>query len=68
MTDDHEHDDRIIFAPELSKLLGGIPLGTIRYWTHTGTGPRSFKLGRRRAWRYSEVQAWLSAQETAAHA
>lgn len=58
--------DRIIFAPELSQLLGGIPLGTIRYWEYTGAGPRSFKLGRRRAWRMSEVTKWLAAQETAA--
>lgn len=63
-----DRDDRIIFAPELSEVLGGIPLGTIRYWTYTGAGPRSFKLGRRRAWRYSEVQSWLAAQETAADA
>ncbi|GLB90946.1 MULTISPECIES: helix-turn-helix transcriptional regulator [Mycobacterium] len=59
------HDDRIIFSPELSMMLGGVPLGTIRYWTHTGTGPRSFKLGRRRAWRLSEVNRWLAEQETA---
>lgn len=64
----NDHHDPILFAPELSQMLGGIPLGTIRYWTHTGTGPRSFKLGRRRAWRYSEVQSWLSAQETVANA
>nr|WP_139805602.1 helix-turn-helix domain-containing protein [Mycobacterium avium] len=46
-------------------MLGGVPLGTIRYWTHTGSGPRSFKLGRRRAWRLSEVNRWLAEQETA---
>lgn len=48
-------------------MLGGIP-ATLRYWTYTGTGPRSFKLGRRRAYRLSEVRSWLAAQETAAHA
>ena len=63
MTDTDDHDDRIIFAPELSKLLGGVPLATIRYWTYIGNGPRSFKLGRRRAWRLFEVQRWLAAQE-----
>lgn len=57
--------DPIIFAPELSRMLGGIPLGTIRYWNAQGRGPRSFKLGKRRAWRQSVVRAWLEAQESA---
>ncbi|WBP93868.1 DNA-binding protein [Mycolicibacterium neoaurum] len=63
-TTDPDHDP-IIFAPELSDRLGGIPLGTIRYWDYAGTGPKSFKLGRRRAWRLSEVENWLAAQESA---
>lgn len=57
--------DPIIFAPELSKMLGGIPLGTIRYWDSQGRGPRSFKIGKRRAWRQSEVQRWIAVQEQA---
>jgi predicted DNA-binding transcriptional regulator AlpA len=55
--------DPIIFAAELSTILGGIPLGTIRYWDAIGRGPRSFKLGKRRAWRTSEVDRWLAEQE-----
>ena len=55
--------DPIMFAPELSTQLGGIPLGTIRYWDSTGYGPRSFKIGKRRAWRTSEVLRWLAEQE-----
>ena len=58
-----EAPDPIIFAPELSTMLGGIPLGTIRYWDSTGRGPRSFKLGKRRAWRKSECLRWIAAQE-----
>lgn len=57
--------DPIVFAPELSRMLGGIPLGTIRYWDVTGRGPRSFKIGRRRAWRRSEIDQWLANQEAA---
>ena len=56
-------DDPIIFAPELSAMLGGIPLGTIRYWDYMGRGPRSFKLGKRKAWRKSEVLRWIAVQE-----
>lgn len=52
-----------MFAPELSTVLGGIPQGTIRYWDSTGYGPRSFKIGKRRAWRTSEVLRWLAEQE-----
>jgi predicted DNA-binding transcriptional regulator AlpA len=58
-----ELPDPIIFAPQLSTTLGGIPLGTIRYWDSTGYGPRSFKIGKRRAWRTSEVLRWLAEQE-----
>lgn len=60
-----EVPDPIIFAAEVSTLMGGIPLGTIRYWDSQGRGPRSFKLGKRRAWRMSEVQRWIAAQERA---
>jgi len=37
------------------------PTETLRYKRHTGTGPRSFKLGRRVLYRRSDVQAWLDA-------
>lgn len=52
-----------MFAPELSTKLGGVPLGTIRYLDSTGYGPRSFKIGKRRAWRTSEILRWLAEQE-----
>lgn len=64
----NNNHDPILFTPELSEQLGGIPHGTIRYWIHTGTGPRSFKIGRRRAWRLSEVRRWLAEQEAASGA
>lgn len=60
--------DPIIYAPQLSAMLGGVPLATIRFWTYNGTGPRSFKIGRKRAWRQSEVQRWLTEQENKADA
>jgi prophage regulatory protein len=60
-----EVSDPIIFASELSSMLGGIPQGTIRYWDSQGRGPRSFKLGKRRAWRTSEVLRWIATQEQA---
>ena len=36
-----------------------IPIATLRYWRHLGTGPRSFRMGRSvRYWR-TDVFAWL---------
>ena len=46
--------------------LTGTAASTWRYWAHIGTGPKSFKLGRRRVWRKSEVLRWLDEQESGA--
>ncbi len=48
----------MLTMPEVAKLLR-IPIATLRYWRHLGTGPRSFRMGRSvRYWR-TEVDAWL---------
>jgi len=51
-------------ATQLEQITG-TPASTWRYWAHIGSGPPSFKLGRRRVWRRSIVDAWLKAQEAA---
>jgi hypothetical protein len=39
-----------------------IPEGTLRYWRHLGSGPRSFKIGRHvRYWR-ADLILWLTDQ------
>lgn len=38
------------------------PEATLRFWRHKGTGPRSFKLGRRVMYRQADVDAWLEQQ------
>ena len=43
--------------------LTGIPAATWRYWAHKGTGPESFKMGRRRVYRRSVIEAWIAEQE-----
>ena len=48
--------------------LTGTAASTWRYWAHIGTGPKSFKLGRRRVWRRSEVLRWLDEQEASTQA
>ncbi|UTM38315.1 helix-turn-helix domain-containing protein [Rhodococcus pyridinivorans] len=53
-------------AKQVSEYTG-IPEGTLRYWVHTGRGPKSFTLGpRRRVWRKSVVLAWIAEQESVA--
>jgi hypothetical protein len=43
------------------------PEGTLRYWRHLGTGPRSFKVGRHvRYWR-SDLILWLTEQTNRSH-
>jgi len=39
------------------------PVASVRYWRFSGTGPRSFRLGRRVVYRRTEVEAWLAEQE-----
>ncbi|MGH3601092.1 MAG: helix-turn-helix transcriptional regulator [Pseudonocardiaceae bacterium] len=38
------------------------PPATLRFWRHEGTGPRSFKIGRRVMYREADVTAWLDQQ------
>ena len=39
-----------------------VPIATLRYWRHLGTGPRGFRIGRSvRYWR-TEVLHWLENQ------
>ncbi|MDO5533205.1 MAG: helix-turn-helix domain-containing protein [Propionibacteriaceae bacterium] len=53
--------DEILTAAEVAAITK-IPLGTLRYWRHARTGPRSFKLGGLTRYRRADVDAWLAAQ------
>jgi predicted DNA-binding transcriptional regulator AlpA len=56
-----EHE--LLTTAEVAELTR-TPIGTLRYWRFCNTGPRSFRLGRRVVYRASDLQAWISAQET----
>lgn len=56
--------DRYLQAKDCERVTG-IPAATWRYWAHIGSGPESFKLGRRRVWRESVIHAWIAEQEAA---
>ncbi|WP_205741124.1 helix-turn-helix domain-containing protein [Haloactinopolyspora alba] len=45
---------------ELAEMLRTSP-ETCRYWRHRGTGPRSFKVGRRVLYDRADVEAWIKA-------
>lgn len=54
-----DHD--LLTIDEVAELVRA-PVATLRYWRHQGTGPRSFRLGRRVVYRAGDLQAWIDAQ------
>lgn len=60
-TDTPHADDQLLTMAEVADLVR-VPVATLRYWRHLGTGPRSFRVGRTvRYWR-TEVLLWLEEQ------
>jgi predicted DNA-binding transcriptional regulator AlpA len=55
-------DSEIVGALDLERLTG-TKASTWRYWASIGTGPASFKLGRRRVWKKSTVLTWIAEQQ-----
>ena len=54
-------DDELLTLQEVANVVR-VPVATLRYWRHLGTGPRSFRIGRSvRYWR-TEVYMWLDSQ------
>jgi DNA-binding transcriptional MerR regulator len=54
-------EPELLTMPEAAELLRA-PVATLRYWRHLGTGPRSFRLGRRVLYRYDDLRNWIDAQ------
>jgi predicted DNA-binding transcriptional regulator AlpA len=46
-------------------LITRAPISTVRYWRYAGTGPKSFRLGRRVLYRRCDVTGWLDQHEAA---
>lgn len=60
--------DQLLTTAQTAELLN-VPVATLRWWRHEGTGPKSFKLGARKVmYRRSDVLAWLEDRYTAADA
>ncbi len=56
-TDTHD----LLTITEAADLLRA-PVATLRYWRHLGTGPRSFRLGRRVLYRADDLREWIDVQ------
>ena len=57
----HNPGDEMLTLQEACRFLR-VPEGTLRYWRHLGSGPRSFKVGRHvRYWR-TDLILWLAEQ------
>lgn len=41
-----------------------IPVGTLRYWRHCNTGPRSYMVGGRIRYDVADLDAWIAAQKS----
>ena len=56
-----ETQPELLTISEAADLLRA-PVATLRYWRHLGTGPTSFRIGRRVLSRRDDLQAWVDAQ------
>ncbi|MFD2093412.1 helix-turn-helix transcriptional regulator [Blastococcus deserti] len=59
------NDPELLTITEAADLLRA-PVATLRYWRHLGTGPRSFRLGRRVLYRTDDLHAWIAQQHAQA--
>lgn len=53
-----DRDEELLTTAEVAALARA-PISTVRYWRHLGTGPASFRLGRRVVYRRADVRKWL---------
>jgi excisionase family DNA binding protein len=56
-----DHPAELLTIDEAALLLRA-PVATLRYWRHLGTGPHSFRLGRRVLYRRDDLRAWIDGQ------
>ncbi|MFW6186522.1 MAG: helix-turn-helix transcriptional regulator [Actinomycetota bacterium] len=57
--------EKLLYVEDVAEMIRRTP-NAVRYMVHRGTAPRSAKIGGRRMFRESDVQAWIDAQFTAA--
>ena len=62
-----DNADDLLTTAEVAQIMRS-PVSTLRYWRHLGTGPHSFRVGRRVVYRRADVAAWLHEQAEAGRA
>lgn len=55
------HNPDLLTIGEAAAVLRA-PVATLRYWRHLGTGPHSFRVGRRVVYRRDDLDAWIDAK------
>ena len=55
--------DPVLSPQEVSAILGGIPVATLKRWRTERTGPVAMHIGRHVRYRRSAVEAWLAARD-----
>ena len=60
-SDTVERDQTLLTITEAAAILR-TPVASLRYWRHLGTGPHSFRLGRRVLYRYTDLITWIDQQ------
>ena len=53
--------DELLTISEVADIVR-VPVATLRYWRHLGTGPHSFRIGRGVRYWHNEVTTWLQSQ------
>jgi predicted DNA-binding transcriptional regulator AlpA len=48
----------LLHLEEVSEMTR-IPVPSLRFYRHNGTGPRSFRLGNRIVYKRADVEAWI---------
>ncbi|MDQ2849875.1 MAG: helix-turn-helix domain-containing protein [Actinomycetota bacterium] len=61
-------EDPILSPDEVSSMLGGVPLGTLKRWRTERTGPVALHIGRHVRYRRSAVENWLHEKDREATA
>ncbi|CCG05678.1 helix-turn-helix domain-containing protein [Blastococcus saxobsidens] len=61
MTEHTAEQPDLFTISEAAEVLRA-PVATLRYWRHLGTGPHSFRLGRRVLGRRDDLHAWVQAR------
>jgi hypothetical protein len=51
----------LLTAEEVAEMVRA-PVGSLRWWRYSGTGPPSAKLGKKIVYRRGDVERWISAK------